>query len=94
MRARVFPLRIRGRHTPRTEHPDGFDGDLTLQSILHGSELRTVARLCALHERRAELLPPLHSPELIALGRGALLLRGFQAQGDVLYVQEWRIVPE
>ncbi|HZZ95106.1 MAG TPA: hypothetical protein VFE23_21280 [Usitatibacter sp.] len=92
MRARVYPLRQRGRHTPRTEHPDGIEGDLTLQTMLLGTELRTVARLCAAPGRAAELLAPLQSPELVALGDGALLLRGSQSHDGVSYVQEWRCV--
>jgi hypothetical protein len=94
MRARVYPLRQRGRHTPRTEHPEGIEGDLTMQSMLQGTEMRTVARLCACTGRRAELLPPLQSPELVALGNGAMLLRGFQSHDGASYVQEWRCVLE
>jgi hypothetical protein len=92
MRARVYPLRQRGRHTPRTEHPDGIEGELTLRSMLQGTELRTVARLCEPTVHGAELLPPLESPELIALGSGALLLRGFQSLGGYSFLQEWRVV--
>ena len=94
MRVRVYPLRQRGRHTPRTEHAEGIEGELTMQSMLQGTELRTVARLCALSGRRTELLPPLQSPELVALGNGALLLRGFQSHDGASYVQEWRCVLE
>jgi hypothetical protein len=94
MRVRVYPLRERGLHTPRTEHPDGIAGDLTLQSMLQGTELRTVARLCARRGRAAELLPPLQSPELVALGNGAMLLRGFQSLDGYSYLQEWRCVLE
>jgi hypothetical protein len=94
MRVRVHTLRERGRHTPRTEHPDGVAGDLTLQSMLHGTELHMVARLCARDDRATELLPPLHSPELVALGDGAMLLRGFQSQQGASFLQEWRCVVE
>ena len=94
MRVRVHPLRRRGRHTPRTEHVDGIEGELTLQSVLQGTELHTVARLCALGGRPAELLPPLHSPELVALGNGAMLLRGFQSDDGVSFLQEWRVLLE
>jgi hypothetical protein len=90
MRARVYPLRQRGRHTPRTEHPHGIEGELTLDSMLHGTELTTVARLCSRTGRPAELLPPLQSPELVALGNGALLLRGFQSHDGASFLQEWR----
>jgi hypothetical protein len=92
MRARVHPLRRRGRHTPRTEHPDGIEGDLTMRSMLQGTELRTVARLCALDATHEELLAPLQAPELVALGNGAMLLRGFQSHEGASYVQEWRCV--
>jgi hypothetical protein len=40
------------------------------------------------------LLPPLYSPELIAVARQALLLRGFQSDDGTAYVQEWRCVVE
>jgi hypothetical protein len=92
MKARIYPLRQRGRHTPWTEHPDGVDGDLRLESLLRGTELHTVARLCATLAEARELLPALHSPELVALGNGALLLRGFQSHDGACYVQEWRCV--
>jgi hypothetical protein len=92
MKARIYPLRSRGRHTPWTEHADGIDGELRLESILRGTELHMVARLCAIVANGAELLPALHSPELVALGNGALLLRGFQSHGGASYVQEWRCV--
>jgi hypothetical protein len=92
MRVRVYPLRQRGRHTPRTEHADGIAGELTLQSMLHGTELHTVARLCARTGRLAELLPPLQSPELVALGNSAMLLRGFQSHDGASFLQEWRVL--
>jgi len=90
MKVRVYPLRQRGRHTPRTEHVEGVEGELTLHSMLQGTELSTVARLCALTGRVAELLPPLQSPELVALGYGAMLLRGFQSHDGASFLQEWR----
>jgi hypothetical protein len=91
MKARVYPLRRRGRHTPWTEHADGIEGELVLDSLLRGTEMHAVARL---HGTRGapELLPALHSPELVALGDGAILLRGFQSHDGVSYVQEWRCV--
>ena len=63
-----------------------------MQSMLQGTEMRTVARLCSRAGRHAELLPPLQSPELVALGNGAMLLRGFQSLDGASYVQEWRVV--
>jgi len=94
MKVRVYPLRQRGRHTPRTEHPDGIEGELTLHSMLQGTELHTVARLCACTGRLAELLPPLQSPKLVALGSGAMLLRGFQSLDGASFLQEWRCLFE
>ncbi len=41
-----------------------------------------------------ELLPPLSSPQLVALGDRALLLRGFQSVDGAAFVQEWRCVVE
>jgi len=90
MKVSVYPLRQRGRHTPRTEHVEGIEGELTLHSMLQGTELSTVARLCALTGRVAELLPPLQSPELVALGCGAMLLRGFRSHDGASFLQEWR----
>jgi hypothetical protein len=95
MKVRVFALRQRGRRSPKTEDPEGVVGDLQMHSMLRGTELHTVARLCARTKRAIhdeELLPPLYSPELVALGNGALLLRGFQSVDGAAYVQEWRCV--
>ena len=97
MKVRVFALRSRGRRSPRTEDPEGVAGELQMHSMLRGTELHTVARLCARTQRsihEQELLPPLYSPELVALGKGALLLRGFQSIDGTAYVQEWRCVFE
>lgn len=93
MKVRVFPLRIRGRRTVRSEEQPGVAGDLRLFSQVHGSEMHVVARLCTRTERSAtdrELLPPLFAPELVAVGDSALLLRGFQSIDGSAYVQEWR----
>ena len=65
---------------------------LPLLVLGHGTELHTVARLCATTGRRVELLAPLQSPELVALGNGALLLRGFQSHDGASFLQEWRCV--
>jgi hypothetical protein len=95
MKVRVFTLRQRGRRSPRTEDPEGVVGTLQMHSMLRGTELHTVARLCSRVGRSVhdeELLPPLYSPELVALGNGALLLRGFQSVDGAAYVQEWRCV--
>jgi hypothetical protein len=97
MRVRVFPLRSRGRRVERPENQDGVPGDLRMYSQVHGSEMHMVARLCTRTERSStdrELLPPLFSPELVAVGDRALLLRGFQSVDGSAYVQEWRCVLE
>jgi hypothetical protein len=68
-----------------------------MYSMVHGSEMHRVARLCTRTDRSAtdrELLPPLFSPELVAVGERSLLLRGFQSEGESAYVQEWRCVFE
>ena len=66
-----------------------------LTSTMHGSETHTALRLCAreaLSIRDKDLLPPLYSPLLVALGSSSLLLRGFQSEDGTAYVQEWRCV--
>jgi len=97
VRVRVFSLRQRGRRMPRGENAEGVPGDLRMYSIAHGSEMHSVARLCHRAERSSndrELLPPLFAPELVAVGDGSLLLRGFQSVEGAAYVQEWRCVIE
>ena len=68
-----------------------------MSSTMRGSESHTSVRLTStvpmsIHD--ADLLPPLYSPQLVALGNGALLLRGFEADDGTAYVQEWRCVFE
>ena len=95
MRVRVFPLRDRGRRTHKTEQREGVPGDLRMYSMVHGTEMHTVARLCYRSDRSSndrELLPPLFAPKLVAVGEGSLLLRGFQSVDGAAYVQEWRCV--
>lgn len=97
MKVRVFPLRARGRRLERPENLDGVPGDLRMYSQVHGSEMHMVARLCTRTDRSStdrELLPPLFSPELVAMGDKALLLRGFQSVDGAAYVQEWRCLLE
>ena len=97
MKVRVFPLRIRGKRTHRSEEQPGVPGDLRMFSQVHGSEMHMVARLCTRTERSStarELLPPLFSPELVAVGESAILLRGFQSVDGTAYVQEWRCLVE
>jgi hypothetical protein len=97
MRVRVFPLRKNGRRTERAELADGVPGDLRMFSLVHGNEMHRVARLCTRTDRSStdrELLPPLFSPQLVAVGDRALLLRGFQSVDGAAYVQEWRCLLE
>ena len=97
MKVRVFALRQRGRRTPRSEGEPGVPGDLRMFSQVHGTEMHTVARLCTRTERSStdrELLPPLYSPKLVAVGESTLLLRGFQSIDGSAYVQEWRCLVE
>ena len=92
MKVRVFVLRQRGRRHARSESA-GVPGDLRMYSMVHGTEMHTVARLCYQSDRSSndrELLPPLYSPELVAIGEDSILLRGFQSVDGAAYVQEWR----
>lgn len=97
MKVRVFPLRKHGRRTERAEIPDGVPGDLRMYSLVQGTEMHRVARLCTRTDRSSndrELLPPLYAPQLVAVGDRALLLRGFQSVDGAAYVQEWRCLLE
>jgi len=97
MRVRVFPLRKHGRRMERADLADGVPGDLRMFSLVHGTEMHRVARLCTRTDRSSqdrELLPPLYAPMLVAVGEGSILLRGFQAIDGAAYVQEWRCVIE
>lgn len=97
MKVRVFSLRQRGKRYPRSEGEPGVPGDLRMFSQVLGSEMHMVARLCTRTDRSSqdrELLPPLYSPELVAVGERALLLRGFQSVDGTAYVQEWRCLLE
>jgi len=97
MRVRVFVLRRQGRRHARSEGNAGVPGDLRMYSMVHGSEMHTVARLCYQADRSSndrELLPPLYAPKLVAVGDRSLLLRGFQAEDGAGFVQEWRCIVE
>ena len=96
MKVQVFVLRRNGRRW-RDREEEAVAGMLRLHSVTLGSETHKVAQLCSRDGRGAKtetLLPPLYSPELIALGNGSLLLRGFESAAGVGYVQEWRCVIE
>jgi len=97
MQVRVFVMRQRGRRADRAELTEGVPGDLRMYSQMLGSEMHNVARLCTRTDRSSqdrELLPPLYSPALVAVGQASILLRGFQAIDGAAYVQEWRCVIE
>jgi hypothetical protein len=97
MRVRVFVMRRNGRRTDRGDVSDGTPGDLRMYSQMIGNEMHQVVRLCTRTDRSSqdrELLPPLYSPALIAVGESSILLRGFQAAEGAAYVQEWRCVFE
>jgi hypothetical protein len=96
LKVRVYALRRSGRRF----HDRGQEcvrGELQLHSIMRGHETHRVAQLRAQDARGSrsdDLLPPLYEPELVAVGNGALLLRGYESSGGVGYVQEWRCVVE
>ena len=94
MKVKVFALRRGGRRF----HDRGQEfvrGELQLHSIMRGHETHRVAQLRSQDVRGSrtdDLLPPLYEPELVAVGNGALLLRGYESSGGVGYVQEWRCI--
>jgi hypothetical protein len=95
MKVRVFLLRQRGRRTQRADTHEGVEGNLQMSSTVYGSESHatvTLRPLVAHGVRDPELLPPLFSPHLVAVGNDAMLLRGFEAENGTAYVQEWRCV--
>ena len=96
MKVRVYALRRSGRRF----HDRGQEfvrGELQLHSIMSGHETHRVAQLRAQDARGSradDVLPPLYEPELVAVGNGALLLRGYESSNGTGYVQEWRCVVE
>ena len=94
MKARVIALRRRGRKL-REMGGEGLTVDLQLHAILVGSVMHRVVQLRARDERGSReysLLDPLYEPELVALGAGSLLFRGFESADGAGYVQEWHCV--
>ena len=91
MKVRVTALRRAGRRFHDRDQ-EGIEGFLRVHATLHGQQAHKVARLCAGSgaPKEADLLPVLYEPELVAVGSGALLLRGYESAGGVGYVQEWR----
>ena len=94
MRARVFLLRRRGRRL-KERGGEGLPGTLAMHSITHGNSLVRVATLTTTQERgskQTDVIPPLHEPELVAIGQESVLLRGYEAEDGAGYVQEWMCV--
>jgi hypothetical protein len=96
MRVRVLMLRRNGRRQANRGE-EGIAGDLSMHAITLGSEIHKVARLCArmaMSSKDEDLLPALYAPELVAIGEGSLLLRGFESSDGAGHVQEWHCVLE
>ncbi len=96
MKVRVFVLRRRGRRF-HDRNQEGIVGELRLHSTMHGEQMHRVAELrvhASRGSREEAVLPPLHAPELVAVGHTGLLLRGFESSEGVGYVQEWRCLLE
>jgi hypothetical protein len=91
MRVRVTALRRAGRRY-HDRSQEGVEGHLRVHATMTGQQASKVARLCAESgaPRDTDLLPVLYEPELVAVGNGSLLLRGYESAGGVGYVQEWR----
>lgn len=67
-------------------------GTLKLRWQMAGDESHKVAELVTQDVRGSssdQLLPPLYAAELVALGEGSMLLRGFESVNGAAYVQEW-----
>ncbi|APV48541.1 hypothetical protein BWI17_01870 [Betaproteobacteria bacterium GR16-43] len=94
MNARVFVMRRRGRRL-KVRGGEGLPGKLSIHSVTHGSALHQVATLTETEERGSksrDVIPPLHEPQLVAIGQESILLRGFEAEDETGYVQEWMCV--
>ena len=91
MKVRVTALRRAGRRF-HDRGQETVDGLLRVHSTMHGEQAHKVARLCPESgaPKEADLLPMLFEPELVAVGNGTLLLRGYESAGGAGYVQEWR----
>jgi hypothetical protein len=62
-----------------------------------GSEPYTVLELCRrapLSSKDEHLLPPLYSPQVVAIGTDSILMRGIESNSGAGYVQEWHCVIE
>jgi len=91
MRVRVTALRRAGRRFHDRDQ-ESIDGYLRVHSTMAGQQAHKVARLTSESgaPKEMDLLPVLYEPELVAVGNGSLLLRGYESAGGVGYVQEWR----
>jgi hypothetical protein len=93
MHCRVYPLRRRGRRLPWREVCNGpsFEGDLSTYYLSLPGGRYFVAKLVVSGDALCKpLLPELYEPVLTSLGNGTLVLRGFEREGEVATVQEWR----
>ena len=96
MKVRVTAMRRSGRRF-RDRGQESVVGELRLHSIMREHEAYRVAELVAVDvrgSRTQDALPPLFEPELVAIGNGSLLLRGFESAQGTGYVQEWHCVIE
>jgi len=91
MKVRVTALRRSGRRF-HDRSQESVDGVLRIHSTMHGQQAHRVARICAFSSapKEVDLLPMLFEPEIIAVGNGSMLLRGYESTGGAGYVQEWR----
>ena len=92
MRARVFPLRSKGR-LGGFNYNAGFDGVLTVETIAFGERQCLAARLRFQEKRgdgKEDVVGPLYEPVLLSFSFGTLTLRGFESLEGAGYAQEWR----
>jgi len=92
MRAKVTRLREHGRRLPLPG--EGVPGMLGMAVTVAGSTSHCTATLTATAERGSmsvNLIPALFEPQLVAIGSGTLMLRGFESNDGAAYVQEWAV---
>jgi len=93
VRCRVYPLRRRGQRLPWREvsNAPAFEGELSTHYLTLKDARYFVATLVAPGDALCKpLLPELYEPVLTNIGNGLLVLRGFEREGEVATVQEWR----
>ena len=99
MKVRVYPLRRRGRRLGDRQSAagEGYQGELRMDSTMVGSESFTAVHLSSrktLSCWEDDVLPPLHQPQLVAIGTSSLLLRGYESVEGGGHVQEWHCIFE